>query len=92
MCSLKFNMYKNNDNIKNITLETNTGNWKEYRSKLSSFKISINEYLTELVELDKVADTGIEIDEDSENSEDEKGSKRALFPISPFEKSKIPKI
>lgn len=51
--SLKFKIFKNGENLKDLTLDVNLSNWMEYRGTLTSFKKSVNEYLTELVEQEK---------------------------------------
>lgn len=51
--SLKFKIYKNSENLKDFMLDINLSNWMEYRRTLTSFKKSVNEYLTELVGQEK---------------------------------------
>ncbi|KAJ8977959.1 hypothetical protein NQ317_008151 [Molorchus minor] len=92
MSAIKFKMLKNNDQIKDITMDINLTDMCDYRSTLNTFKKSINTYLTQQVELEKVIGDNEIASDDSDSSEDERGFKRVLTSSDSIEKdTKIPK-
>lgn len=52
MPSFKFNLTIKETNNE-LHMEVNVDNWKDYRNTMKTFQKGVNEYLTELVNLEK---------------------------------------
>ncbi|CAG9859970.1 unnamed protein product [Phyllotreta striolata] len=61
---------------KSIYLKANVQDRKEYRNTLKTFQLSINQYLTELVNLDKTEENVFDDEDDESIESDDDGYKK----------------